>query len=109
LQIGCGLLDSRLGPSGTRGLLAVVEAGEHRTFGDAVADIGVQFDQNARDLESDFGRYAGLNGTEPEYVDPHVTLNGRDLYFDRAEICRPRTEQNAGADHNSDACHNQAP
>ena len=92
MQIGFGLLDSRLGPSDTRGLLAVIETGEHRAFGDAVADIGAQFDQHAGNLEADPGCYARLNGAEPEDLNRHVALNGRDLHFEWAEILRPSTE-----------------
>ena len=74
-------------------MFAVIEARKDRAFGNAVANIGAKLDQNARNLEADLGGYARLNGTEFEYLDRHITLDGRDLYLNGAEIYRPRAEQ----------------
>ena len=69
LQIGFGLLGGRLGSADARGLLAVVEAGQNRALGDAVADIGAQIDQHAGNLEADLGGDARLDGAEAEDLD----------------------------------------
>ena len=79
-------------------LLAVVEAGQNRALGDAVADIGAKLDQHAGDLEADLGGDARLDGAEAEDLDRHIALNGGNLQLDRTQIGRPGTEQNAGAD-----------
>ena len=73
-------------------LFAVVEAGQHRALGDAVADIGAQFDQHAGNLEADLGCDAGLDGAEAEDFDRHIALDGADLHVDRTQIERPRAE-----------------
>ena len=96
---GCfGLLGGGFGPADARRLLAVVEAGQNRTLGDAVADIGAKLDQHAGDLEADLGGDARLDGAEAEDLDRHIALNGGNLHLDRTQIGRPGAEQNAGAD-----------
>ena len=53
LKIGLSLLDGRLRSGDLRALLAVVEPGQHRAFGDAIADIGAKIDEHAGNLEPD--------------------------------------------------------
>ena len=79
LQVGFGLLGSGLGAGDARALLAVVEAGQNRALGDAVADIGAQLDQHAGNLETDPGGDARLDRAEAEDLPP----------AHRAGRCRP--------------------
>ena len=58
-----------------RALFAVVEAGENRALGDAVADIGAKIDQHAGNLEADLGGDARLDRSEAEHLDRHVALD----------------------------------
>ncbi len=51
----------------------------------AIADIGVEIDKHAGNLEPDLGRNARLDRSKPEYLDRHVPLNGCDLYRNWAE------------------------
>ena len=75
MQIGLRLFDGGLGPRDARLLLAVVEAGQHRALGDALADIGAQIDQHAGNLEADLGGDARFDGAETEHLHRHVAGN----------------------------------
>ena len=95
LKIGFGLLDGRLGPGELCALLAVVEAGKNSTLGDAITDIRSEFDEHARDLESDLRRDLRLDGAEAENLNRHIALNLRDLYVHRTEEQGPGAQPDA--------------
>ena len=89
MQIGLGLLGGRLGAGNARALFAIVEAGQNRAFADPVADIRVQLDQHAGNLEADLGGDARFDRSEPEHLHRHVGGDGRDVDPQRTQESRP--------------------
>ena len=102
LKIGLGLLDGRPGPGDLCPLLAVVQAGQHATLGDAIADIRFKLDEHAGNLESHLGCHARLDGAEAENLNRHVALDLRDLHIDRAENEYPRSCTHGNDDREQD-------
>ena len=85
MKIGFGLLNGRFGPGDLRGLLAVVKASQNSALGYPITDIGAKLDQHAGNLEADLGCDARLDRSEAEDFNRHITLDGGDLYLDRAQ------------------------
>jgi hypothetical protein len=112
IEVGPGLVDIRLRPADTRGLLAGVEAGERGALGHAVAVVGLEVRQHAGHLEPDFRDDARLHRPQAEDLDRHVALAFKDLDCDRTEEQSPaacgdadsreqqtRPEEQASMDH----------
>ena len=102
MKVRFSLLNGRICPGDLRSLLAVVEPGQNRALGDAVADIGAKLDQHTGYLEADLGGDARLDGAEAEDLDQHVSLRLGYLHSNRAQTQCP----NSGAGGNDQCEHN---
>ena len=100
-----GLGESRLGGAdsgarlgNTRLLLAILEAGEKVSLGDAIAVIDAQFDQRGSGFEAELRGDAGLLGAEAEDAHRDVLDRGGDIDCKRSGGVEAEHSEGGGGD-----------